>query len=140
MPRTCCFLEFAQANLFGPLGIARNDWFWNYNLTNANKEFSQIHLRPRDMLKIGMLYANGGRWQGRQVISSTWVKASISEQGHVDDTSYGYFWWQPWLNVQTPTGEHRVDMIAAQGNGGPENLPLAPIRLHCRIHRRRLQL
>jgi CubicO group peptidase (beta-lactamase class C family) len=110
--------EFAQANLFGPLGMKRADWTWNYNLTNANKEYSQIHLRPRDMLKIGMLFTNSGKWQDRQIISEAWVKASLSEQSHVDDTSYGYFWWRPWLNVQVPAGEHRVDMIAAQGNGG----------------------
>ncbi len=110
--------EFAQANLFGPLGMKRADWTWNYNLTNADKEYSQIHLRPRDMLKLGILFANGGKWRGRQIISEAWIKASLSEQSHVDDTSYGYFWWRPWLNVQTPIGEHRVDMTAAQGNGG----------------------
>jgi CubicO group peptidase (beta-lactamase class C family) len=110
--------DFAQANLFTPLGIARSDWFWNYNLTNANKEYSQIHLRPRDMLKLGILFANNGSWQGHPVISPSWVKASLSEQSHVDNTSYGYFWWRPWLNVQTPDGSQRIDMQAAQGNGG----------------------
>lgn len=110
--------EFAQVNLFGPLGISRADWVWNYTLTNANKEFSQIHLRSRDMLKLGMLFANGGRWQGRQVISSSWVQASLAEQSHVDNTSYGYFWWRPWLNVDTTQGPQRVDLTAAQGNGG----------------------
>ena len=58
--------EFAQANLFGPLGIPRTDWTWNYDLTNADKEYSQIHLRPRDMLKLGILFADGGRWHGRR--------------------------------------------------------------------------
>ena len=106
--------DFAQANLFGPLGISRADWIWNYNLTNANKEYSQIHLRPRDMLKLGIVFADGGRWQGHQVISSSWVKASLAEQSEVDETSYGYFWWRPYLNV----GNQRVDMFAAQGNGG----------------------
>jgi CubicO group peptidase (beta-lactamase class C family) len=110
--------EFAQANLFSLLGITRADWIWNYNLTNADKEYSQIHLRPRDMLKLGMLFANGGKWQGRQVISASWVRASLAEQSHVDDTSYGYFWWRPWLNVETPSGPLRVTMSAAQGNGG----------------------
>ena len=52
--------EFAQANLFGPLGISRADWTWNYDLTNADKEYSQIHLRPPDMLKLGVLFADGG--------------------------------------------------------------------------------
>src|SRR6185312_11982367 len=110
--------DFAQANLFGPLRIKRSDWFWNYDLRNADKEFSQIHLRPRDMLKLGMLFADGGRWQGRQVISSGWVKDSLAEHSRVDNTGYGYFWWRPWLNVPMPSGNQRVDLIAAQGNGG----------------------
>jgi CubicO group peptidase (beta-lactamase class C family) len=83
--------DFAHANLFAPLGISRAVWIWNYNLTNANKEYSQIHLRPRDVLKLGVLFANGGRWQGRQVISPSWVQASLAELSHVDDTGYGYF-------------------------------------------------
>jgi CubicO group peptidase (beta-lactamase class C family) len=110
--------EFAQANLFGPLGISRADWLWNYDLTNADKEYSQIHLRPRDMLKLGILFANDGSWQGHQLISSSWVRASIAEHSHVDNVSYGYFWWRPWLNVETPDGPQHVDVVAAQGNGG----------------------
>ena len=110
--------EFAQANLFGPLGISRPDWVWNYGLTNADKEYSQIHLRPRDMLKLGMLFADGGRWHERQVISDSWVRASLAEHSHVDNVSYGYFWWRPWLNVETPSGSEHVNIVAAQGNGG----------------------
>ena len=110
--------EFAQANLFGPLGIARSNWTWNYDLTNADKEYSQIHLRPRDMLKLGILFADGGRWHGHQIISESWARTSIAEHSHVDNTSYGYFWWRPWLNVETPAGPQHVDVAAAQGNGG----------------------
>lgn len=110
--------DYAQANLFGPLGIQRNDWKWNYNLTNADNEYSQIHLRPRDMLKLGILFAQGGNWAGRQVISESWVKASTTKQSIVDDTNYGYFWWLPWLAVDTPSGMQRVYLTAAQGNGG----------------------
>ena len=110
--------EFAQANLFGPLGIARTDWVWNYDLTNANKEYAQIHLRPRDMLKLGILFAQDGRWHGRQVLSSAWVHAALAEHSHVDNVSYGYFWWRPWLNVEAPGGAQHVNVVAAQGNGG----------------------
>ena len=110
--------EFAQTNLFGPLGIARADWRWNYDLTNADKQYSQIYLRPRDMLKLGILFADSGRWHGRQVLSSSWTRASLAEQSHVDNVSYGYFWWRPWLSVETPSGAQQVDVIAAQGNGG----------------------
>jgi CubicO group peptidase (beta-lactamase class C family) len=110
--------DFAQANLFAPLGIERAQWQWNYDLTNADKEYSQIHLRPRDMLKLGILFAEGGRWHDRQVVSPTWVRAALAEQSHVDNVSYGYFWWRPWLNVETAAGAQHVDAVAAQGNGG----------------------
>ena len=117
--------DFTQANLFGPLGISRADWVWNFDLTNADKEFAQIHLRPRDMLKFGILFADGGRWRGRQVISDSWVRASLAEHSQVDNVSYGYFWWRPWLNVETRAGSDHVNLVAAQGNGG-QKIYLAP--------------
>ncbi|HYW51870.1 MAG TPA: serine hydrolase [Gemmatimonadaceae bacterium] len=110
--------EFAQAHLFTPLGIARATWRWNYVLTNADREFAQIHLRPRDMLKLGMLYAGGGMWRGARVVSDAWTRASLAEQTRIDGTGYGYLWWRPWLNVETPSGARRVEFSAAQGNGG----------------------
>lgn len=110
--------DFAQAKLFGPLGLARTDWSWNYTLTNANKEYAQIHLRPRDMLKVGILFAAGGRWHGRQLISSSWVATAMAEHSHVDDTGYGYFWWHPWMNVEASAGAQQIYFNAAQGNGG----------------------
>jgi CubicO group peptidase (beta-lactamase class C family) len=108
----------AQQYLFGPLGIRSGDWRWNYNLDNSNKEYSQIHLRPRDMLKFGVLYANGGVWRGRRILSREFVRDSLSAQSEIDGKRYGYFWWNPWIAVQTPNGEVRVDYNAAQGNGG----------------------
>lgn len=110
--------EFAQANLFGPLGIPRSNWQWNYTLTNANAEFAQLHLRPRDMLKFGLMYADSGRWHGRQVLSAPWVAASLAPQAQLEETGYGYFWWRPWLRVAMPGGDERVYLHAAQGNGG----------------------
>src|SRR5215207_9023735 len=59
-------------------------------------------LRPQltapDMLKIGQLYLDDGRWQGRQLVSPQWVKDSTSNQLSNDQQSatdgpYGYFWW-----------------------------------------------
>ncbi len=117
--------EFAQAHLFGPLGIARNDWSWNYDLTNADKEYSQIHLRPRDMLKLGLLFEDAGRWHGRQIVSASWVRNSTAEHSHVDGVSYGYFWWRHTFNVETPAGSQQVVIAAAQGNGG-QKIFIAP--------------
>jgi CubicO group peptidase (beta-lactamase class C family) len=117
--------DFAQKYLFGPLGMARADWTWTYDLTNADKEYSQIHLRPRDMLKLGMLFEDGGRWSGRQVIPKSWVNTSTAEHSHVDNVSYGYFWWRHMFSVEMPGGAQQVVIVAAQGNGG-QKIYIAP--------------
>jgi CubicO group peptidase (beta-lactamase class C family) len=110
--------DFAEASLFAPLGIRRADWQWNYELTSANREFSQIHLRPRDMLKLGIVYADSGRWHGRQVLPTRWVATSLAAHSRVDNADYGYFWWKLAMRVETPGGERIVPYAAAQGNGG----------------------
>lgn len=110
--------DYAQEHLFGPLGIRRTDWTWNHDLTNADKTFGMMAMRPRDMLKFGMLYANEGRWGEKQVLPAAWVKASLSSLSTVENTAYGYLWWRMWLRVETPDGPRRVYMSAAQGNGG----------------------
>ncbi len=110
--------DFAHDALFAPLGIARGDWRWNYDLSHRNREYSQIHLRPRDLLKFGLLFAQGGQWAGQQVVPAAWVRASLSAQTDIKGTGYSYFWWQAYLNVETPDGTRRVDYSSAQGNGG----------------------
>ena len=112
-------LAFAQENLFTPLGIRASDVRWNYTLSSSNAAtFAQLYLRPRDMLKLGVLFHQHGAWNGRQVISRDWVARSTAEWSTVGDQRYGYFWWHQWVNASTPGGMRHVDMIVATGNGG----------------------
>jgi CubicO group peptidase (beta-lactamase class C family) len=110
---------FAQQELFNPLGIRAADLRWDFRLTSANAaSFAQIHLRPRDMLKLGVLYQQQGNWHGRQVISREWIAKSLAPSSTVGDQRYGYLWWHQWLHAATPAGGQRVDMVVATGNGG----------------------
>ena len=110
---------FAQRYLFAPLGIRAGDVRWNYTLSASNAAtFSQLYLRPRDMLKLGLLFQQQGRWNGRQIVSRDWVARSTKQWSTVGDQAYGYFWWHQWVNAETAAGPRRVDMIVATGNGG----------------------
>ena len=104
--------QFAEANLFGPLGI--KNYRWNYRLDNTNPTVAQLYLAPRDFLKLGLLYLQKGQWEGKQVLPAAWVEKSWGKYSQLGSKQYGYFWWhqQFQLNGQT---------IAAQmatGNGG----------------------
>lgn len=105
--------RFAEQVLFRPLGI--RDYEWRFAPDRSSAEtFTQISLRPRDMAKIGLLMRDEGRWQGRQVVPAQWVRDASRRHVQLDDTDYGYLWWQPYLNV--PGG--RYDAVMATGNGG----------------------
>jgi CubicO group peptidase (beta-lactamase class C family) len=111
--------SFAQQYLFGPLGINTASVRWNYTLTASNAAtVAQLYLRPRDMLKLGVLFQQRGEWRGRQIISRAWVERSTARWSTVGDQDYGYFWWHQWADVALPGGTRRVDMVVATGNGG----------------------
>lgn len=111
--------DFAQDVLFEPLGIARHDWTWPLVLDRRGRnEFGQVYLRPRDMLKLGLLIARGGTWEGRRVVSASWIEAATSRQSRIGDSDYGLGIWHRWFGVRTPDGQHRVDTIMLSGNGG----------------------
>ena len=62
------------------------------------KAYSGLNTTARDLAKIGMLYARGGRWRGRQIVSEDWVRASVTA-----DTSNGNYQYQ-WYAA---TEDHR---------------------------------
>lgn len=110
---------FAQEVLFTPLGIPDAHWRWAFVLDDSQRnEFGQIYLRPRDMLKLGLLIQQHGRWRGRQVISRSRIEAAVAKQSRVDDSDYGLGIWHRWYNVATPSGPQRVETIMLSGNGG----------------------
>ena len=85
-------LEYAQEHLFGPLGIS--DVNWPANPQGISIGWGEMRMRPHDMLKIGYLYLNEGRWGDEQVVPAQWVAASTRK--HIDGTlqdGYGYQWW-----------------------------------------------
>jgi CubicO group peptidase (beta-lactamase class C family) len=111
--------DFAQEVLFGPLGISRDQWRWTFVLDRSQRnEYGQIHLRPRDMLKLGLLVQQRGMWQDRRVISNAWVDAAVAKQSRVDDSDYGLGIWHRWYSVLTASGSQRVETIMLSGNGG----------------------
>lgn len=109
--------DFAREVLFAPLGIERFDWA--SDVGGHIKGQGNLSLSVRDMARIGQMVLDGGRYGGRQVLSSTWIEDSLKSRidiGAVDPFAdgYGYFWYARAL----PVGDGAVDVHFASGNGG----------------------
>ncbi len=108
---------WAEERLFRPIGIDEHYW----KITPGGEVDSEggLYLSTHDLARIGYLMLRGGEWDGRQVVSREWVRASTSPvvpdlvpDNDRPDGGYGYQWWVP----VHEDGETRV--FAANGYGG----------------------
>jgi len=107
--------QFANDHLFSPLGIENP--FWEMDPQGVPFGGANLFLPIEDMLKIGYLYLQGGRWQGQQIIPQKWVEDSIYPQVHArDQYDYGYAWWL--RNFIHPINKKPVFVYAALGWAG----------------------
>jgi CubicO group peptidase (beta-lactamase class C family) len=111
--------KFAERYLFSPLGIT--NYYWGKAPNGVVNTLGGLALRPRDMAKIGYLFLNGGRWQGKQIVSEKWVKESTKQQIGASQLpawflsdGYGYQWWLGSFHVRGQI----VESYSARGRGG----------------------
>ena len=99
---------FADEVLFRPLGIEKPHW--QISPLGLAMGGGGLGLRSRDLLKLGQLYANGGQWEGKQVLPADFVKASVAPHANArENTDYGYLIW-----LQTFAG-HKAWVMSGTG-------------------------
>ena len=67
---------------FGP-------YFWDLTPTGDGYGGGGVRVRPRDLLKIGQTFLDGGLWNGRRVVSAAWAKASTAPRIDVSPATTG---------------------------------------------------
>ena len=104
---------YAQRRLFDPLGIDKPEWqFSPLGLAQAG---GGLGLRTRDLWKLGQLYLDGGRANGKQVVPANWVAASLSSQAVPrEEADYGYLWWL----MKVPVDGKEILAPTMAGTGG----------------------
>jgi len=111
--------EYARKKLFSPLGV--KDFVWNAHSDGRSEGGWQLYLRPRDMLKFGKLYLDGGVWQGKRLIDESYIDEATRQQvdtnGGPGGGGYGF---QMWIERDFGT----EDIAAARGWAGQEIIVL----------------
>jgi CubicO group peptidase (beta-lactamase class C family) len=73
------------------------------------------HFRSRDFMKLPQLMVNGGKWNGRQILSKEWTERSGAALRDLSTVQqYGYLW----NSVKYSYKDKKVHAYFAGGNGG----------------------
>ena len=96
--------QYMQQVLWGPIG-AESDAYWLLDSENMEMVYAGLNATARDYAKLGELFRLEGQVNGRQLVPSTWVRASTTPDApHLlpgDNPlsdfplGYGYQWWIP---------------------------------------------
>jgi len=92
-------VEYLQPRIFEPLGIAAPRW--DANPQGISLGGYGLYLKTEDLAKFGLLYLQGGQWNGRQLIPREWVALATSRQASNGsrpdsdwDQGYGFQFWR----------------------------------------------
>ncbi|MGW4487185.1 serine hydrolase domain-containing protein [Amycolatopsis sp. NPDC004368] len=127
--------EYLRPRLFAPLGIG--DYTWERDPEGVSSGGNGLSLRPRDLLKFGVLHLQDGVWEGARVLPAGWVqKASalhvrraISGQwngkelvppapGVVTEEGYGYQFWTTAAGIYSASGIFGQECMVFPRHGG----------------------
>ena len=132
-------LDYARQKLFDPLDIPTRpahqprfgelsywvepeflaaDFAWLRAPDGVHAGSFAMKLRASDMLKLGQLYLDEGKWHGKQIVPADWIKQATAAEA---PNGYGYLWW-----IHPVQGQHAY---AAIGSGGQVILVVPDRRL-----------
>lgn len=89
---------YLAPRLFDPLEIKGYDW--EYSPQGLNTAGYGLRVKTEDIARLGQLYLQKGKWNGKQIISESWVEEASryqtsSQAGNGDwSQGYGYQFWR----------------------------------------------
>jgi CubicO group peptidase (beta-lactamase class C family) len=91
------------------MGISNYNWTFEPNQASMHT-FSQMYITPRDLIKLAKLFKDGGKWNGKQIISKGWIDKTFD----MDEGDYGYLWEHKYFVIDG----RQFNSYLASGNGG----------------------
>ncbi|MGQ4600832.1 serine hydrolase [Nocardia sp. R6R-6] len=83
--------QFAQRELFDPLGIARDDYYWARDRSGHTYGYAHLMIPPKDFAKLGLLVSNDGQWGAQRVVSAEYLRKARTHSP--TNPCYGYLFW-----------------------------------------------
>lgn len=80
----------------GPLGLEVAPYYLTDGF-GVSFVLGGLNITTRDNARFGQMVANGGQWNGKQIVSADWIAASTTASAKTEPgkIGYGYQWWMP---------------------------------------------
>ncbi len=133
------YADYISEKLWQPLG-AHDATLWLDRPNGTAKGFSYFQARPRDWLKLGVMIANKGQFNGHQIVPESWIADMTTPSA--TNPNYGFQMWlgappmtdkggQRIYNRSTPFGAkhsepYLVDDIVFFDGGGGHRVYIVP--------------
>jgi CubicO group peptidase (beta-lactamase class C family) len=113
-----------KRRIMDPIGANPNKWQWGVRKGVPNLKVNSgsgnggghIQISARELARFGHLYLNGGKWNGKQLLSAKWIEGATSVQVSAKvpegfpaskipgSGCYGFNWW---VNGTKPDSKHK---------------------------------
>ena len=110
--------DFIKTELLDRLGIT--NYKWSTHISGLPEAGWRASIMSRDMVKLGNLVLNRGKFEGEQLISEEYLAKATSsivkptQDWMPKDYRYGYFWYHTLVKI----GSKNYDTAFAWGGGG----------------------
>ncbi|VVO94559.1 serine hydrolase domain-containing protein [Pseudomonas fluorescens] len=116
------YADYPWTALFEPLGIRHA--VWESDASGTFVASSYAYLTARDLARVGLLMARGGRWNDRQLLPEDWLAFNLKPfagyRAQQDEAVPGGHWWLncPVDGAPSPWPDAPPDTFAALGHWG----------------------
>jgi len=83
--------DLMERHILAPLGMEKAPYYLTDGY-GVSFVLGGLNVTTRDYARFGQMIAQGGMWQGRQVVPRDWVEESTAPQAP-GGVGYGYQWW-----------------------------------------------
>ena len=100
--------DYADKKLFNILEI--EDKWWTDQAGNT-VTYAGLDMNPRDFAKFGLMVAQDGKWENKEIVSSEWLETATNNYN--DLAPYGFQWW-----TSNSPDEKEYNFFSAKGLDG----------------------
>lgn len=95
--------NYLSEKIFEPMGI--NNYKWKRDDEGNPQCMAGFQVNPKDMAKLGQLFINKGKWEGKLLINADWFTETVKPNNLNKES--GLLWWIEYAKTKATIDDNR---------------------------------